>query len=218
MLETKIIPLLIEQDLINSEGVMTFSLLNTEIEVTTKDVIGGVLQDWFGHWMTKNNIFWQTGLHAQTWPDFILLNNEHLEFKAFDGEANPNFDLANFDAYTRSLLDNPERLDTNHLIFEYRLNLDSGIIKVTDFWSKKIWQMTGPSDKNILNLQVKQGVPINIRPKNWRTNSNRVKFFNSRLEFVVALSKALDKFHVGKYKNWLDQIKNKYETVTGNVL
>lgn len=218
MLETKIIPLLKEQGLTSGQGNMSFNFLGIDIKITTKDVVGGVLQDWFSHWMTENNIAWQTGPHAQSWPDFILSNGEHLELKTFDGEASPNFDLANFDSYTRSLLTNPERLDTNHLVLEYTLDMNSGTIKINKFWSKKIWEMTGPSDTNILNLQVKQNVPSNIRPKNWRSESNRIEFFNSRLEFVTALSEALSRFYPDRHTNWLNDVQRKYQEVTGNPL
>lgn len=72
----------------------------------------------------------------------------------------PGFDLANFDAYPHSLLIHPERLDVNHLIFAYKLVGDS--LQVIDIWLKKICEMAGASDLNILSLQVKQGVPVNI--------------------------------------------------------
>lgn len=217
MLHSKIIPLLNSQGLIGSQGKISLSLLNMEVEVSTKDVIGSLLQDWFGNWMTGNGIEWTTGPHAQSWPDFILSNGEHLEFKAFDGSAGPNFDLANFDAFTRSLLTNPERLDTEHLIFEYELN-PGGVVIVTNFWAKKIWEMTGPSQKNILNLQVKQGVPINIRPKNWRTASPNVSFFGSRLEFVRALEMALTRFYPDRYQGWFNSVQAEYRRVTGGSL
>jgi len=198
------------------QGKLSFNLLNIEIGISTKDVIGGVLQDWFGHWMSKNGITWRPGPHAQSWPDFILSNDEHLEFKAFDGSASPNFDLANFDAFTRSLLTNPERLDTDHLIFEYQL-YSGGVVVVTNFWVKKIWEMTGPSDTNILNLQVKQNIPNNIRPKNWRTSRN-VSFFKNRLEFVSSLSQALSYFYPSRHPNWFNLVQENYLRKTGNNL
>ncbi|WP_180169983.1 NgoBV family restriction endonuclease, partial [Acinetobacter sp. YH01011] len=128
ILRTTIFPLLQSQQLIGSSGAISFNLLGVNVNVATKDVIGGLLQDWFGNWMTINNIGWQPGPHAQSWPDFILSDGSHLEFKAFDGTASPNFDLANFDAFTRSLLTEPERLDTDHLVFEYELFV-GGIVR-----------------------------------------------------------------------------------------
>lgn len=203
----RILNLLHAQNICSQTGEITFHFMNQYIPVATKDIIGGVLQDWFGNWMRSNNICWNNGkIHSQTWPDFILPDGKHLEFKAFDGNASPNFDLANFDAYTRSLLTNAERLDTDHLVFAYSLNKNQ--VKITEFWVKKIWQMTGSSKTNILNLQVKQEIPVNIRPKNWR--SPNVDIFKSRLEFVIALHDALQKFHKGKYPNWLNDVHSDY--------
>lgn len=149
----EIVDLLNRQNICSQTGTITFHFMEQDIPVVTKDVIGGVLQDWFGNWLHENNIHWNnSGVHSQNWPDFILPDKSHLEFKAFDTDASPNFDLANFDAYTRSLLEFPERLDVNHLIFGYQST--SNRVKIVDFWVKKIWEMAGPSEKNILNLQV----------------------------------------------------------------
>ena len=138
-------------------------------------------------------------------------------FKAFDGTASPNFDLANFDAFTRSLLTEPERLDTDHLVFEYFLQA-GGVVTINNIWVKKIWEMAGPSDTNILNLQVKQGVPVNIRPKNWRSNSPRITFFGQRLDFVIALDQALQHFYPNRHINWLATVQQNYLIRTGQVL
>ena len=46
MLYTQIIPLLQAQNLIGSSGVISFNLLGVNVHVSTKDVIGGLLQDW----------------------------------------------------------------------------------------------------------------------------------------------------------------------------
>jgi len=217
MLRSQIIPLLDVQGLRGSQGLITFNLLGISVKISTKDVIGGLLQDWFGNWMSSNGISWTPGQHAQSWPDFILGGGVHLEFKAFDGSASPNFDLANFDAFTRSLLDNPERLDTDHLVFEYVLN-PGGVVVVTNYWVKKIWEMTGPSKTNILNLQVKQSVPTNIRPKNWRNTRSSVDFFGTRLEFVQALAEALDRFYPERYVGWFDLVRSGYMSKTGQHL
>lgn len=217
MLRTQILPLLQAQQLIHTPGNISFNLLGVNVYVSTKDVIGGLLQDWFGNWMSANNIGWNPGPNAQSWPDFILADGTHLEFKAFDGTANPNFDLANFDAFTRSILTEPERLDTDHLIFEYTLTA-GGIVTVTNFWVKKIWEMTGPSTTNILNLQVKQNVPINIRPKNWRSNGQRVTFFSQRRDFVIALDQALLRFYPQRHPHWFTTVEQNYLQNTGQVL
>ena len=61
ILRTTIFPLLQSQQLIGSSGAISFNLLGVNVNVATKDVIGGLLQDWFGNWMTINNIGWRDG-------------------------------------------------------------------------------------------------------------------------------------------------------------
>ena len=83
-------------------------------------------------------------------------------------------------------------------------------------WVKKIWEMSGPSNTNGLNLQVKQNIPVNIRPKNWR--SNNVELFNSRLDFITALNEALQRFYPTRYPDWLSTVQRLYLERTGNYL
>lgn len=199
------------------KGRVYIDLANIRINVKTKDVVGNVLQDWFGEWLIRNNIIWKGGPHTQSWPDFILEDGSHLEFKCFDHTKNPAFDLANFDAYIRCLLSYPERLDTLHLVWSYELN-KIGELRIKEWWWKHIWEMTGPSATNILELQVKQGAPTNIRPKNWRTG--RSPIFRSRREFVQAIAQAIDKFYPSnpRYENWFDKVERAYITKTKNML
>ena len=72
MLYSEIIPLLEEQRIIGASGKISFNLLGINVNVSTKDIVGGLLQDWFGSWMRENDIGWKTVPHAQSWPDFIL--------------------------------------------------------------------------------------------------------------------------------------------------
>ncbi|QQZ29734.1 NgoBV family restriction endonuclease [Thiothrix subterranea] len=106
----------------------------------------------------------------------------------------------------------PDRLDANHLVFGYDLEGES--LRVVDFWVKKIWEMAGESSKNILSLQVKQNIPVNIRPKDWRT---RDASFGNRRQFVEALDAALKKFYPERYHggNWLKQVATGYQAKTG---
>lgn len=163
--------------------------------------------------MLKNKIIFTKPENTQEPPDFFLENGEHLEVKVFNSDATPRFDIANFDTYTRLLLQHPERLDAHHLIFGY--SSENGLFRITDFWVKKIWEMTGSSEKNILTLQVKQQIPVNIRPKDWRTNS---AVFTSRRNFVTALDLALKKFYPERYRNWFTQVEQAYQDKIGNSL
>lgn len=206
----RIINLLQQQQIVGQSIQINFSFAGVTLPVESKDIVGTVIQSWLSSWMSQNNIQHSGGVHTQSWPDFILADASHLEVKAFDGDSSPNFDVANFDTYTRSLLTHPERLDTDHLIFEYRAH--NGRIVLSNFWVKKIWEITGPSDTNILNLQVKQETVHNIRPKNWR--NPRVSVFRSRRDFVTALAGAQARFHPERAVGWFQQVEAAYQRST----
>mgnify|MGYP000518186624 CR=1 FL=1 len=205
--------LLNQQNITAQQGQITFNFAGISFPVTSKDIVGGVLQEWFENWMRANNIPFTTGANPQEPPDFYLSCGEELEIKAFNFNASPAFDLANFDAYTRALLVEPTRLDAEHLIFGYVSQNTS--LSISNIWVKKIWEMTGPSPTNCLNLQVKQNKPTNIRPKDWR---GAAITFSSRRDFVIELNNALIKFHPTRYHNWILDVEREYLSATGNQL
>lgn len=211
----EIVDLLKQQNIKGSLGQVRFDLAGVSFPVLSKDIMGGILQEWLENWMIRNQITFSKPSNTQEPPDFYLSDSSHLEVKAFNYAANPGFDLANFDAYTRSLLVHPDRLDAHHLIFGYALEADS--VKIVDFWIKKIWEMAGASTQNILSLQVKQGIPVNIRPKDWRT---RDASFGNRRKFVEALYLTLKRFYPERYQGdeWLLQVTAGYQEKTGIAL
>jgi hypothetical protein len=211
----QIAQLLNQQKIIGQQGVITFNLANISFPVTSKDVVGGILQEWFENWMIANRILFSKPLSSQNHPDFYLANNKHLEIKTFNYDEDPGFDVANFDAYTRSLLTEPTRLDSEHLIFGYQ-SLPNKTVVIADFWVKKVWEMAGHSDENYLSIQKKQGVPVNIRPKDWR---GRSIVFSCRQDFVLALNDALVHFYPDRYSfNWFEAVETAYMQQTGTLL
>lgn len=206
--------LLINQGLLTSQGQVTFNFFGQVLTVTSLDVVGSILQNWFEHWLRSNQIPYGVAQHSQSWPDFVLQDGTELEIKAFNSDAGPNFDVANFDAYTRSLQTNAERLLTEHLIFGYKSV--NGIVQITELHLKKIWEITGPSPKNILNLQIKQDVPVNIRPKNWR--SPNVEVFQNRRDFVRALHLALQRFYPMRCPDFFNIVEADFLQKTGQPL
>lgn len=205
----KIKQLITQEGIIGQTGVITFNYAGLQSPVFSKDIIGNTLQDWFGQWLKSKGMVWEAGVHSQSWPDFILNDGTHLEVKTFYAPKSPNFDLANFDSFVDSLWEgNVHRLDTDHLVFSYITNPITGFISINDFWIKKIWELTGPSDTNILNLQVKYESANNIRPKNWRNPS--LELFTSRKEFVYALSQAVIRFSPNKYLGWYNVVSEHY--------
>ena len=196
------------------QGQITCSLAGVNFYIDNRDILGGIIQQWFGEWLTVNKIKWSPPKNSQTWPDFILSNGNHLEVKCFNYEESPGFDVANFGAYINSLLLTPERLDDDYIVFGYKF--DGINLSIADIWVKNIWELTGPSNTHFLNLQVKRNQVNNIRPKNWRNPS--VTMFRSRREYVVALSKAVEKFGMGAASAWFAKVEALYKVKTSNNL
>lgn len=208
----KIEELITQHNIIGQTGVISFNYAGFQSFVISKDIIGNTIQDWFGQWIISKGLVWEMGAHSQSWPDFVLSDGTHLEVKTFDSNAGPNFDLANFDAFIRSLWEgNVARLDTPHLVFSYISDPQSGVITINDFWVRNMWELTGASPKNILSLQVKQNQPVNIRPKNWR--SPTVSLFTSRQEFVLALSQVVTRYRSAEFPDWYKVVENHYVTL-----
>lgn len=206
-------------ELIGQRGTLIATLGKTSINITTKDVMGGVIQDWLFTWMKQSNFDVMPNPFTQMPPDFYLDKTTPFEVKTFYFKAKPAFDLANFSAYTRDLLAHPSRLDDDHLIFSYDVGEDYWSIE--NIWLRKIWEMSGPSATNHVELQAKQSSPTNLRPKNFILPKSNT--FTSRLDFVVAISNAMDKFE--KYPeglssglSWLEEVRVRYQEATGCAL
>ena len=213
----KIEELITQHRIIGQTGAISFNYAGFQSFVISKDIIGNTIQDWFGQWLISKGLVWEMGVHSQSWPDFILSDGTHLEVKTFDSNAGPNFDLANFDAFIRSLWEgHVARLDTAHLVFSYISDPQSGVITINNFWVKNMWELTGSSPKNILSLQVKQNQPVNIRPKNWR--SPAVSLFTSRQEFVLALSQVVTRYRNAEFPDWYTVVENHYVRLFGRPL
>lgn len=197
----------------NSKGVMTFRLGDLTVELESMDIVGGAIQDWFGAWLSLEKIPYLTPQNTQTFPDFVLGEYDYLEIKCFNYSAGPAFDVANYGAYINSLLINPERIDASYLIFAYAM--DNKIISIKEIWMKKIWEITGPSRTNILEIQKKRGQPVNIRPKKWYADG--IKNFDSKYEFIEALHKSALHFRFpnSHTEEWLKQFKDKYQEKLG---
>lgn len=208
----------------NKIGSIQIKLGNITAKYHGKDAIGDLLQEWIGEWMKKKNYYFRTKANTQEFPDFLLSESDtkdFLEVKTFNAERSPAFDIADFDAYCKSLLIHPERLDANYLILSYRMiNSD---LSINEVWLKKVWEIAGTSDKYFINLQVKNKNKIdNIRPVKWYSTSSKIKNkpFKSKIEFIEAISKIHDSFpqcNIYK-KNWLNEVKDKYEQNTGTKL
>lgn len=206
-------------EVVGKLGHIMFELNQISVTINTKDSIGHMLQDWIETWAKQNNIYIRPNSHTQEFPDFYLSQSNVdslLEIKSFDYMASPNFDIANFDTYVRSLIDNPKKLDAYYLVFGY--SLQDGKIKIEELWLKRIWELCTNSAAWDLKLQVKQGTIYNIRPVNFVSKrSNIAQPFASKVEFLIAIQSVLNHYTKtkGLQEDWLDTFMQKYYEATG---
>jgi type II restriction enzyme len=113
-----------EYKIIGEKGDIKFTLKDLTITVKTKGTVGNLIQEWLTAWLEKNSVEFKLKPNTQDFPDLNLdiddLKNGLVEIKSFDYEKAANFDVANFMAYRRSIIDYPYRLDSNYLIFGYK--------------------------------------------------------------------------------------------------
>ena len=183
-----------------------------------KDAIGDLLQEWLGQWLRQKNFYFRQPSNTQEFPDFLLTessNSDFLELKTFNADASPAFDIANFDSYCTSLLRIPERMDADYLILSYRM-IDAEL-SIDNIWLKKVWEMTSPSGQDPVKLQVKRKQVYNLRPCTWYSNRLKYQPFETKIDFLRALSTTLELYpQCDKYKeDWLPKVKSQYFKSTG---
>ncbi|WP_445736371.1 NgoBV family restriction endonuclease [Mariniflexile sp.] len=214
-----------EYKIIGEKGSVEFTLKDLTITVKTKDTIGNLIQEWLAAWLNANDVDFFLKPNTQDFPDLNLdLENQDkglVEIKSFDYDSGANFDVANFMAYRRSIIEFPYRLDSDYLIFGYKMM--NGQIEIADVWLKKIWEITGPSGDWPLRCQVKQGDLVNIRPIKWYDNDRTTyKPFKSALEFLEAFQENQYKYGKTRHEKgtalFLDKVKKGYTASTGKSL
>lgn len=208
-----------EHKIIGEKAVINFSLKNLTISVETKDTVGNLLQEWLKAWMRKENIDFEENTNSQSFPDFYLdIENKRrglLEVKSFDWDRGPGFDLANFDSYCNSLLENSYRIDSDYLIFAYQM--EGSEITIKNVWLKKIWQLSCPSGTYPIKVQEKKQVIYNLRPGTWYSERTTYKPFISKEEFLSALNETRYLYPQTRHGNghWLKNVLKNYEAHTG---
>lgn len=206
--------------IIGATGQAYFELHGLKTQVHDSSIVGSVIQEWLKAFMQKNGIAHRMKKNSQEFPDFLMHaandQTDILEVKCF--KKSPNFDVANFMAYCRSLTTHAYRLDADYLIFEYE-EKESGIV-IKNMWLKKVWEICSASERSLLKIQWKQGVAFNIRPATWYAKKPKYAVFTSRLEFVQAIKKVLDTSatSAGLQKGWFPTVKSGYLSQTGQDL
>lgn len=207
-----------EDRILEIQGQIKFYLGDVDIVVKQRDVVGNIMQEWLEGWLIKNNIEYAPSENSQMPPDFFLnpddLKSELLEVKAFNDEASPGFDIADFKSFQNEIIAQPWMLHSKYLIFGYNMTED-GYVVVKRIWLKNVWELCRPMEKYPLNLQVKNGVVHKIRPGIWWNSTGARRQFNNfeTLEdFISAVEETV-------YRNpdtrqfsgtWLSRFKSSY--------
>lgn len=208
-----------EYNVIGETGSINFTIKDLSIVVKTKDTVGNLIQEWLKAWFQENKIEFEEDSNSQTFPDFLLDKDNHkkglLEVKSFDFDRGPGFDLANFDSYCNSLLENAYRIDSDYLILAYQMT--NGVISIKDVWLKKIWELACPSSTYPLKVQEKKSVIYNIRPSIWYSERSKFKPFSSKEDFLSALNETRYQYPQTRHTNahWLKKVLQNYKEHTG---
>ena len=90
------------------DGVIEFRMGDVNITVKRKDVVGNILQEWLEGWLNARGIDFLPNPNTQMPPDIFLDTHDTtkglLEVKAFNREANPGFDIADFKTFVNELV------------------------------------------------------------------------------------------------------------------
>lgn len=205
--------------IIGEKGVINFTLKDLTISIETKDTVGNLLQEWLKAWLYKMEIEFEENSNSQKFPDFYL-NTENkkiglLEVKSFDWDRGPGFDLANFDSYCTSLLNDAYRIDSDYLVIAYQMQGSSLSIKYV--WLKKIWELSCPSGTYPIKVQEKKSVIYNLRPATWYSERTTFKPFATKEEFLSALNETRYQYPQTRHTNghWLQNVLKNYKEHTG---
>ena len=214
--------LLNEDKILEQKGQIKFYLNDLDVIVKQKDVVGNIMQEWLESWLKKNAIDYAPSHNTQMPPDFYLNPDDQtkdlLEVKAFNYEAQPGFDIADFNAYQEEIIREPYMLHAKYLVFGYQMQED-GYVVIKKMWLKNVWDICRRMEKWPLNLQIKDKVVHKIRPGIWYSESKRIKFttFTSLEHFISAIEQTV-------YKNpktrelsgeWLEDFIRSYEKFYG---
>ncbi len=212
--------LLNEDKILSMSGKIEFFLGGVNIVVKQKDIVGNVIQEWLQGWLDKNKIFYSVNPNSQMPPDFFLSKDKTknlLEVKAFNRNASPGFDIADFRMYSQEIISKPYMLHADYLIFGYDMS-DKGIVTIKDLWLKKVWEITRSMENWALNLQIKKNVVHKIRPGLWYKNSkNNFPMFESIEDFISAIEETVYQNPATRNEaaNWKKNFLKSYENFYG---
>ncbi|MBI6072229.1 NgoBV family restriction endonuclease [Clostridium perfringens] len=189
--------LITKKKLEGQHGTITINFANKTHVYSGNDVIGNCLQEWLPNWFQHLGVDIRPGDNTQSFPDFVANFEDtsyDVEVKAWNYNNSPAFDLANFSSFLDTTYKSPGKLDAHYFILGYE-PMDDGFSQgftVKKVYLKHIWEITSPSRKYPIGLQVKRGQPYAMRPFNFARNENNS--FNNKNEFIYAVKNTFDIF------------------------
>lgn len=204
-----------EDEILKTTGQILFYLGGVDIIVKQRDVVGNIIQEWLQGWLDKNGIEYAVNENTQMPPDFFLNPGDEttglLEVKAFNRNASPGFDIADFRMYEEEIQKKPYMLYVDYLIFGYDMSED-GVVTIKDLWLKKVWEITRSMADWPINLQIKKNVVQKIRPGVWYTDKGRI-MFECVEDFVSAIDQTVWQNPATKRDSglWLQRFLRYYE-------
>lgn len=213
-----------EDKILELQGQIKFFFGDVDITVKQKDVVGNIIQEWLQGWLDKRGVEYAPSENTQMPPDFFLDPSDRtkdlLEVKAFNRNASPGFDIADFRMYEEEIIEKPYMLDVDYLIFGYDMS-DNGVVTIKDVWLKKVWEITRRMEGWAVNLQVKQNVVHKIRPGVWySTKKKSFPMFMCLEDFISAIEETVyqnPKTH-DSAATWKKKFNESYEQYYGRKL
>lgn len=212
---------ILKSTIIGKPGKIVFTLGETSVTIDTTDTVGNSIQSWLKQWLINKEFYHAEPTNTQEFPDFFLSeenrNSHMLEVKAFNYNATPAFDIANYESYVSSVAEKPYRLFADYMVFGYSMAND-GVITIKEIWLKKIWELAGTSKRFPLNTQVKRDVIYNIRP-NSRFKYGQPSHFANKEEFLRAIY-GTQSLYRGQEKadEWKEKLIQNYYNYFGDEL
>lgn len=184
-----------DDKILEVKGQIRFYLGNVDIVVKQRDVVGNIMQEWLEGWLRKNDIEYSPNPNTQMPPDIYLSPDDKtanlLEVKAFNYQATPGFDIADFNAFQQEIIAKPYMLHVKYLIFGYVMTED-GYVEIKKLWLKDVWNICRPMNKWPLNLQIKENVVHKIRPAKWYSNArSNFRPFETLEDFISAIQETM---------------------------
>ena len=104
------------------------------------------MQEWLEGWLRHNGIEYAPNDNTQMPPDVFLdpQDKKHnlMEVKAFNYNASPSFDIADFRMYEREIKEKPWMLDVDYLVFGYDMSNELLSDKPKQSWQNFKYTLT----------------------------------------------------------------------------